>query len=384
MRILHVIASLDQSQGGPPRVALGLARALAHLGHEVTILTSGVAGWQAADLAAPAGSPGRLTVIQPPNHGSLYRTGQALLGSHDVVHFHGLWHPQGGLLARACRRQGVPYVLAPHGELDVWALQQKALKKHLHLALVGKSILRQAAALHLLNEDEVAGLRQAKLPGRYFVLGNGLDPAEWAALPPRGEYRARCPQIGDRLLIVFMARLHHKKGPELLLEAYADLAANFPDTCLVIAGPDYGLEASLRAFVAAHGLEDRVFLPGLVTGRERQALLVDADLFVLPSHQEGHPLSVIEAAYVGKTLLISCECHCPELPAGQAAEVVADTCAGVREGLQRLLAAPQYREQLAAEAQRLARELYVWPRLAEQLAKHYETARHQPDAFPRV
>lgn len=379
MRILHVIASLDQSQGGPPRTVVGLGKALAAQGLHIGILARGAAGWQAEELQPPAGSAGRLTLYLRPSARQLFVEGCRLLPEYDMIHFHGMWHPVGGLLQLRCQSQKRPYIITPHGELDVWPMRQKWLKKRLHLALIGRRLIRQAAALHLLNEAELAGVRCLKLQGRYFILPNGIDPQEWAQCPPRGYFRAKWGVPAHAVLVLFMARLHFKKAPEVLAEAFADLAAEFPEAYLVLAGPDAGMQKQVEKIIAQRGLKERIKLPGLVSGEERKGAYVDADIFALPSRQEGHPFSVIEAAYMGKALLISPHCHCPELPAGEAAEVVEVTVREVREGLRRLLVDSAYRERLSQQARQIARIRYPWAHLAADLARQYQLAFSHPE-----
>lgn len=384
MRILHVVASLDHSQGGPPRVVLGLGRALAELGHDVTILTRGTAGWAPEDFEIANGSSGSLQIVQPPSRAAMIGRGSKLLGEHDVAHFHGMWHPVGGVLQHRCIRRRRPYVLMPHGELDVWPMQQKRLKKMLHLAVAGRRLISGAAALHLLNDEELQGLRCLRLRGRYYILPNGLDEREWDACPVQGHFRRAHGIPADAVLIAFMARLHHKKAPDVLLEAFADVAARFPQATLVLAGPDYGMAEGLQRTVAARGLQGRVLLPGLVTGVDRLGLVNDADIFALPSHQEGHPMGVIEAAFMGKALLISPHCHCSELPPGEAAEVVSDDVAGVTGALVRLLDDEGYRRRLGDRAREIARERYLWSRIARELTEQYQTAVTDPQSFNQI
>lgn len=378
MKILHVIGHLDVDQGGPPRVCLGLCKALAAMGHEVTILSHTVRGWQEKDLAV-TDVPGSLRIVEAQSLGSCLRTGARLLRTADVVHFHGLWIPAMTVLSHACIRSGKPYVLAPHGSLNPWALRQKYWKKRLYLALVEARALTGAGALHLLNEDEVNGARAAGIRGRYFVLPNGVSPSDWSQLPSPGQFRRCYPATFGKTLITFMARLHHGKGVDLLVDAFASLAANFPEAFVVLAGPDYGMRDRLIEMATRRSVEQRILLPGTVTGAERLALLQDTDVFVLPSHQEGHPMSVVEAAYLGKALLITPHCHCEDLCHGVAAEVVPATKDGVEAGLRRLLEDESYRIRLGRQASVVASEVYVWEKIAVRLVDSYRSLLQSPD-----
>ena len=371
MKILHVIGSLRLANGGPPRISYGLSKALAGHGHEVTLLTTDLDEYRAEQLSIRFPNGGSLAVVCPSNGRSLGNEGVELLHGMQMVHLHDIWGLYSTRLARACKRQGIPFVFMPHGALDVWSLKQKWLKKQVFLTLLGRRTLESANAYHLGNQEEVDGIRRAHLTGRYFVLPNGVDPLEWQELPASGTFRSAYPEIGDKLLVVFLARLHHKKGPDLLARAFIALANRFPNTFLVLAGPDEGLKPVVEGLLAEAGLQARSLVPGLLIGEQRAALLRDADIYVLPSHQEGHPMSVVEAAFVGKTLLITPECHCSELKPGLAAEVVADNEDSVTRGLERLLTDGAYRTELAKRAREVAAETYIWPRIAERLLVEY-------------
>jgi glycosyltransferase involved in cell wall biosynthesis len=369
MKILHVIHGMRVADGGPPRVAAGLGRGLAANGHDVTILATnglepdyeqlglvGVDGLTCLPLPAKRTPADFLRETTPP---------------FELVQFHGVWNPAATRLARRLRAAGVPYLVMPHGMLDRWSMAQKRLKKRLYLALFERKMLDGAARLHALNDPEYEAIADLGIKARHFVLPNGVDPEEFDHLPERGAYRRRL-QHPDGPLVSYMARIHYKKGADLLVPAFCKLAPDYPDASLVVAGPDYGLQAELEEVVRRAGLEDRVLFPGMLVGEDRLALLNDTDVFALPSRQEGHPMSIVEAAYVGKPCLATEECHVPELQEAEAAEFVELTIDSVEAGLRRLLGDEAHRRALADRAQAYARAHWTWGSIAAALAREYE------------
>ena len=113
----------------------------------------------------------------------------------------------------------------------------------------------------------------------------------FAALPPGEPFRASWA-LGDGPVVLFLARLHERKGAQFLIPAFAQARDVAPDARLVIAGPDEGMLAELKALAAAHGVGERVTFTGMLSGDDRLAALSAADLFALPAVGEGFSMAV--------------------------------------------------------------------------------------------
>jgi len=232
-------------------------------------------------------------------------------------------------------------------------------------------MIRHAAALHLLNEDEAKGVDALGISHRRFVVPNGIDVSEWQSPSPEPPLRQQYPQIGSRTVVLFFARMHRKKGGALLAQAFATIAAEHPDSFLIFAGPDYGEKGRIERILASGGLSSRSLVLDAQSGERRRRLLMDADIVSLPSFQEGHPRVVLEAALLGKSLLISRECHVPELIDSGAAEVVELSVDGVANGLARLLDDPSRRRDQGARAAEVVLSQYTWPIVAQRQMEVY-------------
>lgn len=377
MRILHVLTSIDPSTGGPANVLARLARVQSGRGHSVCVLT-------ADDPASvqPVTSELRAAGVEHRACGPMrgpFAAGRAtrreiegMLGAGvDVVHIHGLWQHAPHTAAAAARAAGAPYIMRPCGMLDPWTLRQGRLKKRLFLALVARRHLNRAAALHYTTDTERRLVEPLHLRPRAFVIPNGLDWAEFEALPARGAFRA-AHGIGQRPLIVFLSRVHHKKGLSLLLPAFA--ALRDASVMLAIVGPgDAGYVEQLRAQAASLGVGERVIFPGMIAGRARLEALRDADLFCLPSYQENFGVSVIEALGVGTPVLISDQVNiCSEVAAAEVGEVVPCEVEPLAQRMAAMLADRGRLAEMAARARPWVERTFRWDAIAAQIDAMYE------------
>ncbi|MEX2217390.1 MAG: glycosyltransferase [Phycisphaerales bacterium] len=384
MNILHIITDLDPSGGGPPLVASRLAAAQAALGHGVRVLcyASPAAAERArGDLARlPGGAGVEVRTLAPGGRGERLTTRRAraavaeMLGWFDVAHLHGAWEPILRGASVVARRHGSPYVVAPHGMLDPWALRQKALKKRAAMALGYGSMIRGAAFLHAMSGYEAACLRDGRFDPRVEVIPCGVFPEEFEPRPGRGAVDARHPQLGGAPYILFLARLHPVKGLDLLAAAFAEVQRRFPDVHVVVAGPDFGAGPTLREQVAALGIGSRFHLVGAVHGPDKAALFAHAALFTLPSEHESFGMSIAEAMACGLPVVISEECHFPDVASAGAGIIVKRTAADLARGLASVLADPARARGMGDAGRRLIAEKYTWPRVAARSVQAYEAA----------
>lgn len=202
----------------------------------------------------------------------------------DIVDVQGIWTYPSLANLRHARRTGTPYLVTPRGMLDPWARRNSAWKKKIAGTLFEQAHLKGACALRATAEMEAQYFRDMGLTNPIAVVPNGLTLPD---LAPRSDRDLRS--------ILFLSRIHPKKGVDFLLQAWATLQAEFPDWEIVIAGIDEnGHEADLKALARKLGLS-RVRFVGEAHGDAKQKLYRDADLFVLPTHAENFGLVVAEA-----------------------------------------------------------------------------------------
>lgn len=387
MRILHVIGSIDPAKGGPSAGVVRLAAAEALAGHAVSLAGPATPEALARARHAAADVPGfsriALTILEEGGRAGLLapllpgrRRAQiaALLDGADIVHLHGVWEPVLLATAALCRARAIPYVVCPHGMLDVWSMRQKRWKKRFALALGFRRMLDHAAFIHALNGDEVALMRPLALRAPARIIPNGIFAEEFADLPAAGTFRRDHRPPDGRPFILFLSRLHTKKGLDILAAAFRLLAARRQDVDLVVAGPDEGAGQAFADTIADAGLSDRVHVVGPLYGRDKLAAMVDAAVFCLPSRQEGFSIAITEALAAGLPVVISEACHFPEVGESGAGHVTPLEPAAIAAALEAVLGNPDAARAMGACGRALVMGRFTWPKIAEQAVAAYGLA----------
>jgi glycosyltransferase involved in cell wall biosynthesis len=214
----------------------------------------------------------------------------------------------------------------------------------------------------------------AKTPA-LFIVPNGVSLEDFAhppAAPPGILQRAPLsgPE-GGQPFVLFLARLHAMKGPDLLLEAFAITARAHPHLQLVFAGPDFGMLVSLTARVAQLQLADRVHFTGMVSGDERLWLLSQALCLAQPSRDEGFSLSILEGLASGRPVVISDRCKFPEVAASEAGLVVPAAAPEIAAALRHYVEDPAQRARAGRNARHLIESRYTWASVARQTQAMY-------------
>lgn len=388
MKIIHVIDCIDPADGGPPGVVMRLAAAQAAMGHAVHVAGYTDAASQAridhALRAVPGvGKVGRHLLARPVGAERILELAAArllmrLVEGADAMHIHGVWEPILKRAAVIARRAGIAYCVSTHGMLDPWSLRQKRWKKKIALGLGYRRMLDEAAFIQVLNDDEAALMAPLGLRAPTRTIPNGIFLDEVEPLPAPGAFATVLPALAGRRFILFVSRLHAKKGLDYLVEAFARLARSWPEVDLVVTGPDGGAETSLRRAVAAHGLDGRVHLTGGLYGVDKMAALVDAACFCLPSRQEGFSVAIVEALACRLPVVISRHCHFPEVSAAGAGTIVDLDPAEIAEALGAVLSDREFAHAMGQAGRALIERRYTWPVIAETTIEAYHRAAGRP------
>ncbi|MCH8181073.1 MAG: glycosyltransferase [Proteobacteria bacterium] len=356
MKILHVISSVNPRGGGPIEGLVQLAAINRGKGHEIEVasLDDPQAEWvQRCPLPCHALGPGHIGKYRYSPR--LVPWLQAHRQRYDAVIVNGIWQYHAFAAWQALHGTDTPYFVYTHGMLDPWFKRHyplKHLKKWLFWPWAEYRVLRDAAAVLFTSEDERRLARQSFWLYRCQEIvvnyGTGGPPvADEAAQQQRQAFLERFPQLADTRNLLFLGRLHEKKGVDLLLRALAAVRAQSPawmqDVRLVIAGPandDHGQR--MQALATQLGLDDITVWTGMVSGPTKWGAFRCADAFVLPSHQENFGISVAEALACGVPVLISRQVNIwREVLASQAGLAEDDTLAGTQALLQQWLAMPR-------------------------------------------
>ncbi|SNS79501.1 Glycosyltransferase involved in cell wall bisynthesis [Granulicella rosea] len=356
MRVLHVISSIDPENGGVTEFVLTLLRHAAP-GDSVEVVTlddPSVPFLKVLPASIHAIGPGRTAFAYTPAFPAWLREN---LPRFDGVVLHGLWQYNNLAVFRAISKSK-PYVVLPHGMLDPYFKYQSRFKhyrKWLYWVAAEYWILRGAARVVFTTQEEARLARESFWLHRWkeAVIPFGTMPP-----PPDPEAQVaaffeRTPQLRGRSFLLFLGRIHPKKGCDLLIEAVAEVAHRMPGVDLLMAGPDQmGWAAELQARSAELGVADRIHWTGMIDGDAKWGALRAAEAFVLPSHQENFGIAVAEALACGTPVLLSDKVNiAPEIAADRAGYVEPDTREGVNRLLERWLASTAAeRAELAASA----------------------------------
>ena len=361
MRVLVAAAYFEPAfeYGGPVTVIAEGCRALARAGVSVTVFTTTANG--AGELEAPVGQPVNVGGIETwyfgrrSPRGYFYSPAMAAelrrrAADFDLLHVHGLWCHTNLAVRRAALRAGVPYVATLHGGLDPEMMRKGWLKKRVYWGACERRNLDAASALVALTEEERRQVEARKVRAPVAVIPHGLDGSQYAETPPRALLRDLHPSLVSAPYVLFLGRLHPKKGVELLLAALPTVLSHAPDLRLVVAGTgEAPYEAALRSAGARLG-EGRVLFVGHVGGDTKRALLAHALAFCLPSRSEGLPAACLEALFSRTPVVISRACHLPEVATEGAGFVVDRTPDAIAQAVVQLAADGELQTRMAAQA----------------------------------
>jgi poly(glycerol-phosphate) alpha-glucosyltransferase len=292
----------------------------------------------------------------------------------DLVHVHGIWTFPTVAARQWARRHSRPYLVTIHGMLEPWALKNARWKKAVAGALFENAALQRANCLHVNTEAELRSIRAYGLRNPVCVIPNGVDlpdesinaPASWAGMID-----------SDAKVLLYLGRLHPKKGLPQLLSAWAAVRRSAPAQAgkwhLAIAGWDQaGHEARLQAQVKSAGMSDSVHFFGPLFGEAKAAAYHHADAFILPSFSEGLPMVVLEAWANRLPVLMTPQCNLPEGFALGASLRIESTSESIAQGLDKLfrLSAASRRE-MGECGRTLVTERFSWSNVATDLRRVY-------------
>ncbi len=374
LHVLHVIARLTPSDGGPPEMLRQLAANYREIGDTLEVATLD-------DPAAPYLQHCKFPVHAfGPAHSS-YGLSRSLLrwlrknaSRFDLVVINNVWLFPAVAAWLAAMNAKVPYAVFTHGALDVFFKKRyplKHLKKVLYWPLQYQ-ILRNASAVLFTSELERELALASFKPNRWtsVVVPYGTNRPEGDPETQREAFLAAIPELRGRRFLLFLSRIHEKKGCDLLVDAFAEAARDHPDIDLVVAGPDQmGLQAKLEARATRLGIARRVFWPGMLQGPAKYGAFRAAEAFVLPSHQENFGIVVAEALACGTPVLISNQVNIwREILETGVGLVEPDTLEGTRLLLRRWLAmSAAERLAMATAAEEVFQQRFSLRRSAESI-----------------
>jgi glycosyltransferase involved in cell wall biosynthesis len=371
---LHFVQSLEPLQGaGLGQAALSLHLALSRLQSvSSTLLSTRSRSFTSRWPGVLQGTrKGPTKLFYAPELKVLVRES---LGDVEWFHAHGLYVWTNYWLGGEARRRAKPLVYHPHGFFDPWILRRsKRLKRVAHWLFEDQNIAH-VSWWRALSSKEAEQIRLVIGPkANIRIIPNGIDLDEVDHVADNTFNPAQHPWTNRRKprRLLFLSRIHPKKGLDLLVSVWALLAKEFPDWELLITGPDEGgYQGTVERMIRAADASSSCWIQPAVTGTEKHALFRTADLFVLPSYSEGFPMAVLEAAAHGVPVVQTSECNFPELTAVGAAWQCQPEKADLERALRSALAADDLERRERGQAGRsLVMKNYSWQSVAKMLVE---------------
>ncbi|OGQ52400.1 MAG: transferase [Deltaproteobacteria bacterium RIFCSPLOWO2_02_FULL_53_8] len=345
MNFLHVIPSLDSINGGTVEGLKQLGAALMELGHGVDVVTL-----DAPDMPYLLEHPFTKVIALGPAKLS-YRYSARLIpwlkqnaSNYDSVMIEGLWQFHSFATWRALRQMDIPYFVFTHGMLSPWfkkAYPLKHLKKWLYWPWAEYQVLRHAKAVLFTSDEERLLSRESfwLYRCREAVVGYGTVRSSGDPDAQRAKFLASYPGLRGQRIFLFLSRIHEKKGCDLLVAAFAKVAARDANLRLVMAGPDQtGWKEALVALAERIGVAEKIVWTGMISGDMKWGAYHAAEVFALPSHQENFGVVVAEALSCGLPVLVSNKVNIwREVEAEGAGIIAEDDLAGTETLLTRWL-----------------------------------------------
>jgi glycosyltransferase involved in cell wall biosynthesis len=387
MRILRAINSVDPAHGGPTESIKQVSAVHLRQGHDVEVvcLDPPDAPWlKDFPLPVTALGPGRTKYNYTPRFVPWLRTHRR---DYDAVIINGIWQYNSFGTWQALHGTDTPYFVFPHGMLDPWFKEEyplKHLKKWLYWPWAEYRVLRDAKAVFFTSEEERRLARES-----FWLYRCNEAVVNYGTAGPAGDSNAqrklalsKFPRLEDARVLLFLGRIHPKKGCDILIKAFSEIVnpqsaaeqsesqtaggrrwaqtdpalagpagrarrhssiRNSQPLHLVFAGPDQiGWQSELMQLANRLDVADLITWTGMVSGDLKWGLLHLADAFILPSHQENFGIAVAEALSCGVPVLISKKINIwREIEQDQAGFASSDDAAGTRSLLERWLSLPE-------------------------------------------
>ncbi len=387
MKILHITPAYEEAWhlGGVVRSVSHLCRGLAALGHEVTVFTTDSGGDRR--LNVPLNRPLDLAGVEVwyfKTEFSLKYSFSSALGKacrqrirdFDLVHLASFWNYPEIPAVITARQLGVPFIVSPRGTFLSYSMSHKAMKKWAYYHLLEKRVLQGCRAIHYTTELERQGMDYLGLKPPSFVVPNGFNVGEFSQGWDKSERKQAIGLIPENTVILYLGRLHARKGLDRLLRAFAEAVGCIAQPILVLVGPDAGDEARLKSLARKLGILQEVRFPGYIPPRDRHFYLGAADVFCLTAHPgENFGNAAVEAMLAGVPVLVSEHVGiCREVAADGAGVVVPLQVEAIAKALKKMLSDPEGLREMGRRAAESARRRYDNHNVCRLMATAYEDA----------
>ncbi len=357
MTVLHIVGSIDKSAGGPARSVTQTCEYVSRLGIEIEIVTQPSKN----PVIVNTSSNYKITYL---SINELFAFSKSLTKKQFAfIHLQHVWEPYIHIVARTARKKGIPYIITPRGMLEPWIMNRHPWKKKIAMWLYQRKDIEKAAYLHATCELEKENIRKLGFTNPIVVIPNGIEINN---AKPKTQWQA----VRN---VLFVSRIHPKKGIELLIEAVAQLGNK--QLQLTIAGEgEAGYVEELKQLCVRKKVSEQFAFVGGVYGEQKWELYHRSDLFVLPTYSENFGIVVAEALATGLPVITTTGTPWQELETehcGWWIDLSVDHLAKVLD--EALQLSPDELQAMGASGRKLVEDKYDIMAVARDMYEFYKT-----------
>lgn len=374
MKVIHTISGIRPSGGGPSVSVPKICHNLHQQGVDVTLATVGqddetLQAARSFEFECFTARSGKISKLCSSKELFQY----LLQTKADIIHDQAIWELPPHYGAVAARKRKIPYLLTPRGMLEPWALGNSKWKKKIISWLFVKEDLKQAACLHATAVQEYGSIRAYGLTNPVAIIPNGVDVSDCYCDCDRNSVNDKWPELSNKKIMLFMSRVHPKKGLLNLAKVWGKLAHKYRDWHLVIAGPDQnGHEAEVRAAINKAGVLEQTTFTGPVYDDLKKQLYAACGLFVLPTFSENFGIVIAEALASGKPVITTKGTPWQELEThncGWWIDIGVEPLEAAITAAMNL--SDDKRVEMGMRGRKLIQDNYSWPKIAQQMIDVY-------------
>ncbi|MBQ6187229.1 MAG: glycosyltransferase [Prevotella sp.] len=287
MKILFFITGISLKSGGPSQSVPFMAKGLAEAGADVTLMTRRTKDMNTGIIS---GTNVHLYILEK-DYRSKEVEDYIKKEKIQLIQIQSIWSLKYHQVAKIARELHIPYIVTPRGMLEPWSLSQKRIKKKIALWLYQKRDFNKATCIYTTAKSEADNIKRLNISSPCAIIPNSIDVEQY---PCRDN-----PEIVKKR-VLFLSRIHIKKGVEILLDAWRNINIEHKDWELIIAGNgDDNYIQSLKNRIIDYKIENCVKIIPPVFGKEKVELYQSSSLFILPSYSENFGMVIAEAMSCG-------------------------------------------------------------------------------------